>query len=148
MSLHEQSVGATSEWYTPAYVFEAMAQTFDMDAASPGAHITPWIPAKRFLVSDSLQLPWVGFVWMNPPFGGRNAIATWLAKFMDHGNGIALTPGRSSCPWWQTYSRQAAEVLLVNAKTRFIGQGGKPGTSPAQGTTLFAKGPRAVEALK
>ena len=41
MALHEQCVGATYEWYTPPYVFEALGCTFDVDVASPGAHITP-----------------------------------------------------------------------------------------------------------
>lgn len=36
MALHEQSVGATDEWYTPAHVFEAMGDTwFDLDPAHP-----------------------------------------------------------------------------------------------------------------
>lgn len=148
MSLHEQCVGKTDEWYTPAYVFEAMGERFDLDVASPGQYITPWIPAETFLVFKSLERGWNGFVWMNPPFGGRNAIEPWLAKFMAHGDGVALTPDRTSCPWWQTYARQADVVLFVDGKIRFIGADGKPGNSPAQGTTLFAKGPRGIEALR
>lgn len=41
MSLHEQSVGATDEWYTPPYVFDAMDSVFDLDVASPGHEVTP-----------------------------------------------------------------------------------------------------------
>lgn len=62
--LHEQSVGATSERYTPRYIFTALGCNFDVDVASPGQGVTPWIPAKVFITSNSL--PWVGFVWMNP----------------------------------------------------------------------------------
>ena len=46
MALHEQSVGATDEWYTPRYIFTALGCTFDVDVASPGQDVTPWIPAK------------------------------------------------------------------------------------------------------
>ena len=53
MSLHERCVGATDEWYTPPYVFDAMGCVFDMDVASPGSHITPWISAKEFITKDS-----------------------------------------------------------------------------------------------
>ena len=42
MALHEQSVGATDEWYTPPHVFEAMGCEFDLDVASPGQAVTPW----------------------------------------------------------------------------------------------------------
>ena len=62
MALHEQCVGATDEWYTPDYVFRALGCTFDTDVASPGRHVTPWIPAKRFITASSLRHRWNGFV--------------------------------------------------------------------------------------
>jgi hypothetical protein len=151
MSLHEQCLGATDEWYTPSHVFAALGCEFDTDVASPGPRITPWIPAKRFITletsGDGLRCPWVGFVWMNPPFGGRNGIVPWLEKFFAHGNGIALTPDRTSAPWWQRFAPLADSILFVAPKLKFIGADGKPGTSPAQGTCLMAAGERAVDAL-
>ena len=86
MALHEQSVGATSEWYTPRYIFTALGCNFDVDVASPGQDVTPWIPAKVFITSNSLQRPWVGFVWMNSPFGPRNGTVPWLEKFFSRGD--------------------------------------------------------------
>jgi hypothetical protein len=147
MALHEQSVGSTDEWYTPAHVFEALGCGFDMDVASPGARATPWIPAKRFLRSDGLVVKWSGFVWMNPPFGPRNGIAPWLYKFFCHGNGIALAPDRTSAPWWQQYAIKADRVLFVSPKLKFIGADGLPGNSPAQGTCLLAAGNQGSTAL-
>lgn len=146
MALHEQSVGATDEWYTPRYVFDAMNCSFDIDVASPPQGI-PWIPAAKFIYENSLDTPWRGTVWMNPPFGGRNGIAPWLDKFFNHGDGVALTPDRTSAPWWQTYAPRARCILFVNGKIKFIGVDGKPGASPAQGTTLMAIGNRGVGAL-
>jgi hypothetical protein len=67
MALHEQSVGQTSEWYTPSPVFKALDCVFDVDVASPGQEITPWIPALDFLTHDSLSMNWNGFAWINPP---------------------------------------------------------------------------------
>ena len=55
MALHEQSQGATDEWYTPPYVFAALGCVFDVDAASPGKDVVPWIPTARHIVRDSLQ---------------------------------------------------------------------------------------------
>jgi hypothetical protein len=106
MALHEQSVGATDEWYTPPHVFKAMGVRFFMDAASPGPSVVPWIPAAMHIRADSLETEWVGFVWLNPPFGGRNGLVPWLEKFFAHGNGVALVPDRTSAPWWQDYARQ------------------------------------------
>jgi DNA N-6-adenine-methyltransferase Dam len=147
VSLHEQSVGATDEWYTPPHVFDALGCSFDTDVASPGRSVTPWIPAKSFIQACSLDAAWRGFVWMNPPFGGRNGMVPWLAKFFEHRNGIALTPDRTSAPWWQKFAPRAEMILFVSPKLKFIGADGKPGDSPAQGTCLMAAGRRGVDAL-
>jgi hypothetical protein len=144
---HEQSVGATDEWYTPKRVFDALGCTFDMDVATPFDRTYVWVPANAWVFKNSLATPWRGFIWMNPPFGGRNALLPWLQKFFDHGNGIALTPDRTSAPWWQEYARRADSILFVAPKLKFIGADGNPGKSPAQGTCLLAAGERAVDAL-
>lgn len=147
MALHEQCVGATDEWYTPPHVFNALGCSFDMDVASPGKSVTPWIPAAKFVTTESLDLAWRGFVWMNPPFGARNGMVPWLDKFFAHGNGIALTPDRTSAPWWQRFAARAELILFISPKLKFIGADGRPGNSPAQGTCLMASGPRAREPI-
>lgn len=147
MALHEQCVGATDEWYTPPHVFEALGTEFDTDVASPGQAVTPWIPAHHFITANSLGRQWSGYVWMNPPFGGRNGLVPWLEKFFWHGEGIALVPDRTSAPWWQQFAKEAKAVLFIAPKLKFIGADGKPGNSPAQGTCLFAAGEKAVDAL-
>ena len=141
MALHEQSVGNTDEWYTPAHVFEAMGVRFDSDPA-PAAGPAP---ARGWCY---VRGRWDGFVWLNPPFGGRNGIAPWLERFFAHGNGVCLTPDRTSAPWWQTYAPRSDAMLFVSPKIKFIGADGLPGRSPAQGTCLMAAGSRGVEALK
>lgn len=147
MALHEQSVGASDEWYTPPHVFAALGCSFDWDVASPGAHVTPWIPAHTFICEDSLEKCWHGFVWMNAPFGGRNGLVPWLNKFFVHDNGIALVPDRTSAPWWQHFSPRASLILFVSPKLKFIGADGKPGDSPAQGTCLMGAGERSRDPL-
>jgi hypothetical protein len=148
VALHEQCVGKTDEWYTPPHVFFALGTTFDLDVASPGGDVTAWIPAGQFITANSLTERWSGYVWMNPPFGGRNGILPWLRKFFDHGDGIALTPDRTSAPWWQECAPKADAILFVTPKIKFIGADGLPGPSPAQGTCLMAAGQRAVEDLQ
>jgi hypothetical protein len=147
MAKHELSLGQTDEWYTPRYVFEAMGARFDLDVAAPRAEI----PADDFctsaIVANSLAHPWRGFVWMNPPFGKRNGLAVWLAKFFDHGNGVALTPDRTSAPWWQEYAPKADAVLFVREKIKFIKPDGTTGDQPGTGTALLAAGPRGFQAL-
>jgi hypothetical protein len=148
MALHEQSVGATDEWYTPPHVFAALGCSFDLDAASSGQDRTPWIPADRFLTRPhGLSVPWTGYTWLNPPFGARNGLVPWLDKFFAHGNGVMLVPDRTSAPWWQHFVVRAELVLFVSPKIKFLDESGRPGTSPAQGTSLLAVGAQGCAAL-
>lgn len=140
-----ESNGKSDEWYTPPYVFDALGAKFDLDVAHP--IIPTAVPAERVITEGSLQKEWSGFVWMNPPFGKRMGLVPWLDRFFKHGNGIALTPDRTSAPWWQDAARKADAVLFVDGKIKFIKPDGTSGNSPGTGTTLFASGKKAVSAL-
>ena len=144
---HWETPGASDEWYTPAYVFEALGERFDLDVAAPENFSLTHVPAGEWLFHDSLNWSWFGFVWMNAPFGGRNSLAPWLDKFFEHGNGIALVPDRTSAPWFQKAWRKA-DLALFTPKIRFIRPDGSTGNSPSNGTTLFAAGHRAEVALR
>jgi len=137
--------GRSDEWFTPPHIFEALGERFDLDVAAPNG-VRTFVPAKRFLWSDSLSQEWAGFVWMNPPFGGRNGLTPWLEKFFDHGDGIALTPDRTSAPWFREAWRRA-DAVLFTPKQKFYRPDGTQGKSPSNGTALFAAGARAEAAL-
>jgi hypothetical protein len=143
---HWEGAGQSDEWYTPKHVFDALGCDFDLDVAAPNdgpLHV----PTSRWLSSNSLERDWSGFVWMNPPFGGRNSLAPWLDKFFEHGNGIALTPDRTSAPWFQDAWPKADIVLFVKKKIRFVKPDGSTGDSPPTGTCLWAAGDKAATAL-
>lgn len=139
-----EALGKTDEWYTPPEVFTALACTFDLDVA--GAHKAN-VPAHCAIYSDSLSAQWKGFVWMNPPFGGRNGCAPWLQKFIQHGNGIALVPDRTSAPWFQDAFPAMDAVLFTRGKIKFVRPDGTRGNSPGNGTALMAIGLRGETAL-
>jgi hypothetical protein len=84
---------------------------------------------------------------MNPPFGKRNGLRPWLKRFFDHGNGIALTPDRTSAPWWQEASRETDVFLFTTGKVAFERPDGTVAKSPSTGVTLWAVGERGVNAL-
>lgn len=146
MSAWEPTVGASDEWYTPKYIFDALGEQFDLDVAAPfeGPLHTPCL---GWLYDRSLERAWNGFVWMNPPFGGRNGLEPWLTKFFAHGDGVALTPDRTSAAWWQSAMRLADAALFTAGKVKFIRSDGSLGKHPSNGITLFAAGSRAVGAL-
>lgn len=133
-----EAIGQSDECYTPKYIFDALGAVFDMDVAAPKEGPLH-VPACRWISEGSLDAPWSGFVWMNPPFGGRNALAPWPTKFFDHGNGIALTPDRTSAPWFRDAWARADAVMFLR-KVRFIRPDGTTGNSPGTGTALWFVG--------
>lgn len=145
---HWESPGKSDEYYTPKYVSDALECHFDTDVAAPKDRTHCHIPADRFITENSLDMEWTGFCWMNPPFGGRNSIQGWLNKMITHGNGIALTPDRTSAEWWQDTAQRAHGVLFVAGKIKFIRPDGSIAKQPSNGTTLFAFGDQAFHALQ
>jgi hypothetical protein len=145
LALHATT--ASEEWYTPSAVFEALGCRFDLDVASPGASIVPWVPADRHLTltDDGLERPWFGFVWCNPPYG-RGTLPQWLEKFREHANGVALVVDRTSTGWWQSLCGHADLILQVNKKIEFLHPSNEPGAN-ALGSSLAAYGERAIHAL-
>jgi hypothetical protein len=143
---HWEAKGASDEWYTPAYIFAALGTHFDLDVAAP--YQPTHVPATDRLCQFGLEAPWHGFVWMNPPFGGRNGLVPWLDKFFAHGNGIALTPDRTSAPWWQDAADRADLALFTRGKVKFERPDGSIGKHPGHGVTLFAKGEQGEDALR
>lgn len=147
MSAWEPCIGASNEWYTPRYIFDALGERFDLDVAAPISG-PPHVPCDKWIADQSLSEEWQGFIWMNPPFGGRNGLVPWLDKFFAHGNGIALTPDRTSAPWWQDAAEKADAFMLLRGKVKFERPDGTLGMSPGSGVTLWASGARAVAAMR
>jgi hypothetical protein len=149
--------GQTVEWYTPPEVFDALGLGFDLDVASPGPVIVPWVPAIRHLTpnDNALWQPWEGTVWMNPPYG--RAIDDFATKFAEHRNGIALVYSRTETAWYQRLLNASDAVCLPAKRIHFIrgdgrrvrevGYEGEDQARSTAGSTLFACGPESVAAL-
>ena len=148
MSEHEPSIGASDEWYTPPEIFAALGERFDLDPCSPGAG--HWVPADRVytIADDGLARPWSGFVFMNPPYGGRNGHVPWLQKFLSHGSGIAVVRAYTSSAWFHEYATKAHVMLFPRGKTKFIRPDGSIGKAPGHGVVLLGMGDKATAALE
>lgn len=137
------------EWYTPKWVFDALAINFDLDPASPHDFETMVPAATKYTVfDDGLKKPWFGRVWINPPYGPD--IGLWMRRMIEHGNGIALVFSRTDASWFQEAMRQASAVLFLSGRVDFIpGKENQHKKSRAgAGTALFAFGPHCQIALR
>lgn len=103
--------GLTSDdYYTPRWVFDRMGITFDLDVAAPPGGVD-WIPAAQYLTQadDGLASPWVGRVWMNPPYSD---VWPWVRRFTEHGNGVCLLPLAKSL--WLNHIWERADGVLIS----------------------------------
>jgi hypothetical protein len=136
------------EYWTPRRWFEVMEVRFDIDAASPGADLAPWIPAARHYTKadDGLAQPWHGRVYLNPPWGEGDMLR-WVNRFVQNANGIMLIPDSTSTVWFQRLVGASDMMLLVSKKIRFQTPQGLAPSSFPRGTALFAIGDECVRGL-
>jgi len=80
----------SDERYTPQWVFEHLNIRFDCDPCSPleGGDCVP-ATIKYTIDDDGLSQPWVGCVWVNPPFSNA---AVFADRFIAHADGVFLGP--------------------------------------------------------
>ncbi len=139
---HESPVAATTEWYTPPEFFDRLGLTFDLDPASPGRDVVPWIPADRHYTRfvDGLQLPWFGRVWLNPPYGPE--AGPFIDRMLNHGHGLLLIPARTETGNFQRAARSARQVCFLSDRLHFIRDDGTQGRA-AFASVLMTFGLRA-----
>jgi len=139
--------GHTNEWMTPPEVLSGLGH-FDLD---PCAHPEqPWRTAKEMISppQDGLALDWVGRVWLNPPYGA--SLKTWLARLADHGNGIALVPGRTEVEswFWPYIWERADSILFFRGRLYFRKPSGEKCGNAGHGSVLAAYGRENTKTLQ
>lgn len=144
----DMAVGETVEWYTPPELFTALGLEFDLDPCSPMAGPVPWVPAKRFLSprENGLTAPWVGRVWLNPPYG--RLAPPFLHKLAEHGNGIGLVFSRTETRWFQATAPRATAVCFLRDRLSFVRMDGNRQGRPGSGSLLFAFGEDCAAAVE
>lgn len=139
--------GATNDWITPKWVFDALGE-FDLDPCE--SNNQPWTSAKRGYRlcrgEDGLALPWEGSAWCNPPYG--NHVGVWIEKAAWHGNTIMLIFARvETRAWWKIWT-SAHGILFPNRRISFFQPDGKPAKSGTAPSAFIAFGSEAAERLQ
>ena len=124
----------TDERYTPAWIFDALGETFDLDPAGPPPGVSQVPTAAVWTkADDGLTRPWHGFVWLNPPF---SKATPWADRFIAHAEGIWLGPVANSD--WHVRMTQASDAMVLT-------HAGKRSSMPL---SMHGFGPRAAAALR
>lgn len=136
-----------TRWLTPPLIPEALGH-FDLDPCGAPGHD---LAARTYLLEndeDGLALPWVGRVWMNPPYG-REA-EPFLKKLGEHGHGTALIfASPETRVWRELVWPVAAGILFIDGRVTFWTEDRVPArTNPGKGSALIAYGDPDVRALR
>ena len=134
----------TDTWLTPQNIIEALGP-FDYDPCCP--EDMPYVTAPIMITPaiDGLAATWSGFVWCNPPFSN---ILPWIAKMQEHGNGIMLTPAKSTdTKWGQQLLNTCDCVLFQKGRLLFNYIDGTPSVGKWSPYMFTAFGSLAVASL-
>lgn len=138
----------TTEWLTPPEIIHSLGE-FDTDPCSPEHR--PWDTAKVHFNKklNGLALPWIGRVWMNPPYTSAT-IDQWLKRLADHGNGIALLFARTCRPDFHEFIfNRADSILFIKSRIRFyFPDGTRAGENGGAPSIMVAYGEANCEALE
>lgn len=121
---------------------------FDLDPCAP-VEQPGWTRASTAYTEkdDGLAQPWVGRVWLNPPYG--RGMGDWLARLAEHGNGIALIFARTETRAFHEHVWDKADALLfLRGRLRFHTPDGAQAGPANAPSVLIAYGPENAQALK
>jgi phage N-6-adenine-methyltransferase len=141
-----ENVTDSDDWYTPAWVFDGLGMTFDLDVCSPD-HETHVPAARRYTVADDgLLSPWDGWVWCNPPYSAPTA---WCRKWAEQKPGGCLLVRADLSTGGPFVAFSAADAVFVPSKRLQFesGEGRKSGAVNFS-TVLLGRGRRAVDAMR
>lgn len=155
MGSHHSSNAGSHVWLTPPFVLKALG-AFDLDPCA-GPEPRPWATAATHWgrADNSLQRPWFGRVWCNPPYGPKASIAPWMRRMAEHDQGTALIFARTETAiFFETVWEKARAVFFFRGRLCFYRQDGTLPRSDTGGgnagapSVLVAYGERDAEALR
>jgi len=135
MGGHQSADSRTMNWLTPREVIMQLGE-FDLDPCSPIKR--PWDTAKKhYTIEDNgLLLPWIGRVWLNPPYGDQ--LEAWMKLMAAHNNGIALTFARTDTDVFHRYIFPVADsIFFLKSRLSFVNLGGIKAKSDGGAPSVF-----------
>lgn len=132
---------ATNEWETPKALFDTLNKEFNftLDAAASAQN-------KKLdnYLSDSLNVPWPGRVFLNPPYG--KGLASFISKAYRESQTnaevvVCLIPARTDTSYWHDFVMNAAEIRLIRGRIKFLINGACTNPAPFPSAIIvFKKG--------
>lgn len=138
-----KKLNTSDDFLTPPELVAAMGE-FDLDPCTSKRQERP-LARKTYCFpdDDGLFMPWVGRVFVNPPF---SELPKWINRFVLHGNGVMLVPARIEVGWFWTLWEHCDGIFFTKGPVKYLCPAGKapPGFF---GGAFCAVGRKNVEAL-
>lgn len=138
----------SDNYVTPRWLTMALGP-FDLDPC--GGITQPWWHASRTITpetGDGLHEPWIGRVWLNPPYSKPH---DWIANAAQCGNAVCIVNVCPTTAWWKTWVWGTAHaVRFLDKRIRFYLQDGTEWVekrNPERDSVLVAWGARNVATL-
>jgi hypothetical protein len=134
----------TNDWLTPPELIKVLGP-FDLDPCCPPK--MPWKTAKKMIhwPKDGLKEKWHGRVWCNPPYSD---VFPWAEKMSKYGNGLLLTPGKSTDTRWGQICLHGNAVLFFKGRLLFHYLDGRKSYGKWMSNMLTAFGKDNVQSLR
>lgn len=137
----------TDVWLTPPALITSLGE-FDIDPCCPNN--LPWKTAKDFYSlengQDGLKLPWIGRVWLNPPYSNW---VPFLEKLKNHNDGISLIFARTETKGFFDHVWEDADsILFLKRRVKFVKADLSSGGSSTAPSILIAYGKNNTKALE
>ena len=134
------------EWYTPEHVIDAAAQVMgdiDLDPAS-NANANRIVNALNFYTKDDngLEQPWVGRVWLNPPYDN---VGPWVEKLIaeyEAGNvseAVLLVNANTETRWFERLWNYS--ICFIRGRLKFWNPEKTTGVGAPHGNAAIYVGP-------
>lgn len=143
---HVLSNSGEQEWYTPDYLLDAVRQTLgaiDCDPASSDV-ANQRVGATVYYTAETngLEQPWLGRVFINPPYQTTliRAFAQALVRNVQAGRtteAIWLSNNATETAWFAELGKAASALCLLNTRVRFLTPSGIAGRKPLQGQVVL-----------
>ena len=131
----EKPEGWTSDkWATPWPLVEKLADEFGPFDLDPCAeHHTAKADRYYTMDEDGLQQPWVGRVFVNPPYSNPGPWCLRARQAVDVGEAevvVMLLPAAVDTRWFHQLVLPYADLRFIQGRVRFLGWEGTPIPSP------------------
>ena len=147
----EASNSGDTEWFSPRSITEAAHRLMggiDLDPAS-NALANDVVQATRYFdrEADGLRQPWVGRIFINPPYI-NTVISAFVDRLLDHvrrgdvTQAVVLVNNATDTPWFQSLSAEATGICFPLGRVHYWLADDRKLSSVLQGQAIHYFGPR------